>query len=676
MRWLPIPAPRLLLIATCPVALWQAACTFDETSRWVGEPPSPTTSSCEPGELRCRTALQRCEPSDDGPKWVTIENCRKAGLLCAPELLACALCRPNQVTCDGFDVVRCNDQGSAFEVQETCQGGGVACRMGACLNLCVAAGDERSNVGCEYWAVDLDNANVGDGLNAAAQQFAVVVSNPQPDVGAKVTVQRDDTLPGEAGHPIEVASATLAPFGLRVFKLGPREVDGSPPGEFNTGTHTAFTRGAYRITSDVPIIAYQFNPLENVNVFSNDASLLKPTEALRIQPGTLRRSYVVLGWPQTIASTDDPDTNFNSRDPTDLRAFATIVGTHEATRIRFQSSTRVLGDGPRAATRTLWAGDGLPALLPGDSFDMTIDAFDVVNLETDDFGGDFTGSIVEADQPIAVFSGSEASDAPLFDKLSERFCCADHLEEQLDPVRTAGRRFVATVSANRTRAVAQAGASVGIVDQMETFRVVATTPAGAEVTTTLGGRYAAFELPRLGSYFDIESSQHFQLTSSEPVTLGHITPSQEAAGIERGVPGGDPSLIILPPIEQFRSSYVLLTPDKYAFDFIRIIAPFDTVVLVDEQPLENLTGCTTAPDDGLDDATRGAPPEFVVTTCQLSFPVIDNSGSTTTIDSGSQNDGVHRILADRDVGVIVDGFDSYVSYGYAGGTELRQISIR
>ena len=32
--------------------------------------------------------------------------------------------------------------------------------------------------------------------------------------------------------------------------------------------------------SSVPVVAYQFNPLENVNVFSNDASLLKPAEAL------------------------------------------------------------------------------------------------------------------------------------------------------------------------------------------------------------------------------------------------------------------------------------------------------------------------------------------------------------------------------------------------------------
>jgi hypothetical protein len=40
------------------------------------------------------------------------------------------------------------------------------------------------------------------------------------------------------------------------------------------------------------------------------------------------------------------------------------------------------------------------------------------------------------------------------------------------------------------------------------------------------------------------------------------------------LPGGDPSFMFVPPTEQWRSEYVLLTPDKYAFDFLVITAPF------------------------------------------------------------------------------------------------------
>ena len=161
--------------------------------------------------------------------------------------------------------------------------------------MCSEASQKRSNVGCEYFAVDLDNAVINDTLNAAAQQFAVVISNPQTDVATDVVIEQDDSAPGAKNAPKSIATASIPPFSLRVFRLGPREVDGSPPGEFNTGTHTALTRHAYRIHSTFPVVAYQFNPLENVNVFSNDASLLKPTEALTPIGNELEPAYVVLG---------------------------------------------------------------------------------------------------------------------------------------------------------------------------------------------------------------------------------------------------------------------------------------------------------------------------------------------------------------------------------------------
>jgi tetratricopeptide (TPR) repeat protein len=69
----------------------------------------------------------------------------------------------------------------------------------------------------------------------------------------------------------------VPPGFLEVFELPRREVDGSTGAAPNDGTHTAVTSNAYRIGASHPVTAYQFNPLENVNVFSNDASLLLPT---------------------------------------------------------------------------------------------------------------------------------------------------------------------------------------------------------------------------------------------------------------------------------------------------------------------------------------------------------------------------------------------------------------
>src|SRR5690606_1825666 len=120
----------------------------------------------------------------------------------------------------------------------------------------------------------------------------------------------------------------------------------------------------------------------NVGVFSNDASLLKPVEAVAPTGSGMSDAYVVLGWPQTIATTGDPRTHFPSN--IDLRAFLTIVGTRDGTRVRVVPTARVLPGGP------------VPETQPGEPIELTLDAFDVLNLETDDFNADFTGTTIAA----------------------------------------------------------------------------------------------------------------------------------------------------------------------------------------------------------------------------------------------------------------------------------------
>jgi len=57
---------------------------------------------------------------------------------------------------------------------------------------------------------------------------------------------------------------------------------------------------------------------------------------------------------------------------------------------------------------------------------------------------------VHADKPVAVFTGSEASDVPFFTTFAIRDCCADHLEEQLFPTSAMGTQFVAVKTPLRT----------------------------------------------------------------------------------------------------------------------------------------------------------------------------------------------------------------------------------
>jgi hypothetical protein len=637
---------------------------FDRGDRWDDLPPPPPPPLCDLGAVKCGVGLQRCEDTDRGVRWVTVDDCQAKGLVCASAELGCRDCIPFQNGCSGLDVVACKPDGSFGAVVETCDpDAGEACRNGTCPPLCTLAETERSNVGCEYWAVDLDNAMIDATRNASAQQFAVVVSNPQPDVANEIHIFQDDGAPGDPPAPLEIASAIIAPLNLQVFKLGPREVDGSPQGEYNTGTHTALTRHAFKIVSKFPVVAYQFNPLENVNVFSNDASLLKPREALTYNAGVMSTAYVVTGWPQTIASTDDPNTNFNPSDPTDLRAFLAIVGTQEETTVRVKTTAAVVGGGP------------VHASLPGEWIEVQLGAFDVLNLETGGFNADFTGSIVEADRPVAVFSGGEASDAPHFETLSSRRCCADHLEDQLDPVRATGRQFAVAHNPSRTRTVKQAGAGIEVVPEPDYVRITAASVEGALVKTSLPPPDDEFQLSWQGAFRELTAWGDFTIDSSQPLIVSQVMASQAAAGVRTGLPGGDPSLLILPPTEQFRPDYVFLVPDKYAFDFVTIIAPPSAVVSLDDVQL-GAEECEIAPADGLTSEQRkSATPPLFVYRCQLSFASIDpQKQAPDNVVPGRQRDGVHRIRASEPVGLLVTGFDSYVSYAYAGGTELREIA--
>ncbi|MCC6555199.1 MAG: IgGFc-binding protein [Polyangiaceae bacterium] len=658
-------AARARHAAALALAAALAPSCFNSGTRWDHVAKGPAPPICAEGELTCGADLLRCERTEDGAlAWATLDACSSRGLVCASVELGCVECYPDKGACDGQEVVACNPDGSFGEVLGECDPGvGEACREGSCPNLCERAAAERSNVGCEYWAVDLDNATIDATSNAAAQQFAVVVSNPQPDVANEVHVFQDDGTPGGEHAPVEVASAIIAPLNLQVFKLGPREVDGSPDGQFDRGTHTALTRHAFKITSKFPVVAYQFNPLENVNVFSNDASLLKPREALTYDTGVMTTAYVVSSWPQTIAKTDDPNTNFNALFPINLRAFLTIVGTQDGTRVRVKTAAAVVAGGP------------VPATPASQWIEAELGAFDVLNLETGDFGEDFTGSIVQADAPVAVFTGSEASDAPHFETLATRRCCADHLEDQLDPIRATGKTFAVAHNPSRTAAVKAAGAMIETVPEPDFVRFVAASAEGALVRTTLPAPDDEFKLSYQGAFKEVTAWRDFMVESSGPIVVAQVMASQDAAGVRRGLPGGDPSLLIVPPLEQFRTDYVFLTPDKYAFDFVSVIAPPRSIVSLDGGVIGPEV-CDVAAADGLTAEERGgAEPPYVVYRCQLSFPTIDPlKQAPDNVLAGAQNDGVHRVVSADPVGVLVTGFDSYVSYSYAGGTELREIA--
>jgi hypothetical protein len=627
------------------------------------DPEVPLVTSCRADAYSCSGSVAlRC--AADGAGWVVDVDCRSLGLSCTSQ--GCRSCEPGGLSCQGLNLVRCRDDGAGFlptPVQGCDASKGMICDGSGCTNACALARANRSYVGCEYWAVDLDNAVVDIG-NAAAQQFAVVLSNPSP-LPAQVRI-----LVSEAGQQKEVAARTVAPGALEAILLPPREVDGSPPGQFNAGGGTALTPGAYKIESTAPIVAYQFNPLANAGVFSNDASLLIPTSALAADAKSeTGASYLVLGWPQTIATTSDPRTNFGI----DLRAFLTIVATRSSTQVKVRLGADIVGD----------SAGRVPARKRGETLELTLEPFDVLNLETAGFGADFSGTRVEASRPVAVFSGAEAADVPDFLDLSERRCCADHLEEQLFPLPTLGTTFIALASASRSQALKDAGATIVARAEADYFRLLGAGELSS-VRTSLPPPLD--QLAVSGSKpLQLRSERDFTVQSAEPLIVGQFLASQEDAGISPALPGGDPSFILLPPVEQFRKEYLFLTPDKYAFDFIAVATPAGNKITLDGRPLVDgwspglgmKLRCTRSAVGKLRRPGDKHDTEFEAVKCQLSFPkVLPDKSPPDNLARGEQDDGVHRLVAEQPVGLVVYGFDAFVSYGYPGGTDLALINLK
>jgi hypothetical protein len=246
--------------------------------------------------------------------WVVQEECDD---YCDPEL-GCLVCAPGVSFCEGNSMMQCAEDGTHEWELMDCEEWDTICVDGECVfdDPCVEAAAWESNIGCEYWAVDLDNSeNYID--DAAGAQFAVAVANIGGEVPASVVVEINNAPQGEPQELEVIEEKELNPGELYIFRLPRRDADGDNLTEnVDDGAQSWHASRAFRIQSDQPIVAYQFNTLDQV--FSNDASLLIPTPALG------EDHLVVTYMPANPVDFVGSPMN---------RSYVTIVGVEEATSV-------------------------------------------------------------------------------------------------------------------------------------------------------------------------------------------------------------------------------------------------------------------------------------------------------------------------------------------------------
>jgi hypothetical protein len=547
-------------------------------------------------------------------------------------------CEPGEIWCYENWVSQCNEAGDGWDQLEDCVALGLVCAAGECVDMsqeCADAINEKSYIGCEYWATTLSNRTINkddfdNPLPGEPFTYAVALANEGDQAaavhitdGAGGTVANDYTVP--AGEMIVIEDL-------------PWKKDIKDAYEFSWSGSVYYTRkaanSAYKITSDMPISAYQFNPLDYcVNTcseqdefsFTNDASLLLPVHVLR-------NEYMVITRPTMRV-------DFGSS-MLDSPGFFAVLGTGDAPatlEITFTAYTQ-----PSDAT----SNEDYPPYEPGWGVtDLVIQPHEVLQVMsgsqeeglcpnttpcgTQDYNCcqtpaeyDLTGTLITVvDGPApAVFAGHDCTFVP-FDK----WAC-DHLEQQMFPLETWGQRYLCS------RNVPQD------LDDDTVWRVV----SGSDENTVV------FDPPEVhpeivlnkGDYVEFLTQENFEVQGTGRVAVAQFMVGQNYT--DPPPQYGDPAMALGVPVEQYRTSYTFLAPESYVFNFLTVIHLTDDTVELDGEAIP------------------------------LNAMVINDEWSRTNF---SINGGIHYIESGNPFMINVHGVGSYTSYMYPGGLDLEKLDV-
>jgi hypothetical protein len=305
------------------------------------------------------------------------------------------------------------------------------CKNGKCVNPCLdTLGQDTSN-GCEFYAMQMDTVPEGEGAC-----FAVFLVN-QWSTGepAKIEVSRNGTvLPvetftrtpvgtgvnlqyapysqtqGLAKDQIAVIFLSRDPAALNdPSQIAPRRLASCPPGVTPAVVGDAAIHGtgrghAFRIKTNVPVVAYQMLPYGAGRARITGATLLLPTNVWET-------NYVAAN-----AYAKPPSIVESRAGPT-----MAILGMEDQTQVRILPTTAIV------------AGGGLAGTPANVATTYTLGRGEYLQFTQDQ---ELTGSAISSTSPIAVIGGSTLMDIPL-DRIR-----ADGAQQMLPPVRALGSEYV------------------------------------------------------------------------------------------------------------------------------------------------------------------------------------------------------------------------------------------
>jgi hypothetical protein len=410
--------------------------------------------------------------------------------------------------------------GPKFDLSPVPDGGGTGGTEMGIPETCDIAAEVESAVGCLFYGLDLDNLSAGE-----TGQFGIIVSNVQEESPAEVIVEEK-----QGGNWVMISGPqVIQPLDSYPFLLPDNHQEGS-------GLKVG---GAYRVSSDVPVVAYEFNPIDGQTSYTTDASLLFPVPSYDY-------IYQVVGYHVTIG----------------YGSYINIIAAVDGTAVEVT---------PAVATAS---GNGIPAGVPGNPFVLMLDEGDVAQIATEGNNNSMTGTQVETDEdhPIGILSGTECTN-------TGNGAC-DHMEEMLTGVRLWGMEFVA--SRMPIRNVNSPEETVWQIYASEDNTVV-TLDAHPDVTGLPPSpinldKGEKVEFWATGS---VANPGDFHIEADKPIAV-----MSYLIGINGGE--GDPAMMQMSPVQQYLPRYVLLVPGTWINDYLVITRLAGAQVEVDGVPVDDM----------------------------------------------------------------------------------------
>jgi hypothetical protein len=529
------------------------------------------------------------------------------------------------------------------------------CSGTSCVPACQSAEDNKSSLGCEYYAVDPDIlAGIGGGAGGCfvayvANTWDTAVTLTADYGGMALDPSKFAYVPSGSGMGITFAplsGAKLAPRQVAILFLADLPKASAGPGlkitcpssvtpaitSMDAATHGTGIGTAFHIGTTAPVAAYDIFPYGGGQSAMTSATLLLPTSAWDTNYVAVTAFGAGLGIGKL--SEDSP--------------FVEIVAAQNDTQVTINPVADIVAKGT-----VLGATKGTPTT-------YTIQAGQVLQFTQ---AAPLDGSIIKSNLPIGVWGGKTA--------LSITSCCDDSAHQQIPPVRALGSEYVGVRYRNRYAGTEEyppwrlIGAADGTVLTWEP-----SAPSGAPTTLSLG---QVSEFATNGPFVvTSQDGSHPFYMSAHMTGAAEFDPSQKK-GSSGALPDGrgDAEFVNVIPPDEYLDSYVFFTDPTYPETDLVIVrtkgpSGFEDVKL---DCAGTLGGFMPIGSSGKYEYTR--------------FDLVTGD----FVGTGGCNNGRHEIKSNAPFGVTVWGWGSaatgemfkgfytqYVSYAYPAGAGVAPIN--